>query len=228
MIIATLNIDWAKKGKLKIENYLNQFDFDFLVLTEAIDLDLKNYKFKYFSEEIPTDIIFEKQDYSKILKGEKGYRTIIYSKIPFSKKHIVCDNKTSLALEFENEFGNLVIYASIIGTLFRQKPFAEIELKNCIKDCAQIFKTNKNIILIGDLNTSFIENEKQFSINSETTDALKDLTEKLNLINVTSNIKENIDHIIIPKTLENIFIENKIFVEKGVLSDHQGICIYLN
>jgi hypothetical protein len=43
MKIATLNIDWArKKNHLKTVEFLNQFDFDFLILTEAIDL---NYKY---------------------------------------------------------------------------------------------------------------------------------------------------------------------------------------
>lgn len=228
MIIATLNIDWAKKGKAKIEDYLNQFNFDFLILTEAVDLELKNYPYKFFSEQIPQNIIYETKDYSKILNGEKGYRTAVYSKIPVSKKYFVCDNKTNLALEFETELGNLVIYTAIIGTLFRQKPFVKNELENSIKDCVKIYQTNKNIIIIGDLNTSFNENEKSFTINLETTNALKNLTEKLNLVNVTSNIKENIDHIIIPKLLENNFIENKIFMEKDFLSDHFGVYISLN
>lgn len=228
MIIATLNIDWAKKGKSKVENYLNQFNFDFLVITEAVDLELKNYPFKYFSQQIPENIVYETKDYSKILNGEKAYRTAIYSKIPVTKKYIVCDNKTNIALEFETEFGNLVIYAAIIGTLFRQKPFVETELENCIKDCEKIHQSNKNIIIIGDLNTSFNEKEKRFTINSETTNALKNLIEQLNLINVTSSIKENIDHIIVPKLLENNFVENKIFVEKNLLSDHFGVCITLN
>ena len=228
MKIATFNIDWAKKGKFNIENYLNQFDFDFLILTEAINLNLTNYDYTYFSEKIPTEIEFETQDYSKILNGEKGYRTIIYSKIPCINKFQVIDDKTSLALEFDTEFGKIIIYATIIGTLFRQKPFAKIELENCIADCEKLFQKNKNILIIGDLNTSFNKNEKYFGINSETTEELKNMIFNLEMFNATSKIEENIDHIIIPKKFENKFIENKIFVEKNILSDHMGIYITLN
>lgn len=228
MKIATYNIDWAKKGKFKIEEYLNQFDFDFLILTEAIDLNLKNFNYKYFSEEIPTHILYETQNYSKILNHEKGYRTIIYSKIPLSKKHQVIDDKTNIALEFETKMGAIIIYATIIGTLFRQKPFAEIELENCVNDCERIFKTNKKILIIGDFNTSFNKDEKQFGINSEITETLKKMIFNLELFNPTSNIKENIDQIIIPKLFENKLIETKLFIEKDILSDHVGICISLN
>ncbi len=62
MKIATLNIDWAKKYKsnnhfLKVEQFLNNQEFDFLILTEAINLNLTNFPFKYLSEQIPESIV---------------------------------------------------------------------------------------------------------------------------------------------------------------------------
>lgn len=69
MKIATLNIDWCKKIKIeKVEEFLNKQDFDFLILTEAIDLKLKNFEFKYFSEQIPENIEYEGLNYSKYLE----------------------------------------------------------------------------------------------------------------------------------------------------------------
>jgi len=226
MKIATLNIDWCKKIKSeKVEQFLNQQDFDFLILTEAINLNLSNFPFKYFSEQIPENIEYEGLNYSKYLNGEKAFRTIIYSKISSTRKFSVIDDKTSLALEFETEFGNLVIYSTIIGTQFKRKPFAKNELENCNNDCKRISEINPNLIIIGDLNTSFLENEKYYCINSETTEALKSLFENINLINSTINIEKNIDHIIIPKFLEDNITEAKTFVEKGILSDHKGVFV---
>lgn len=232
MKIATLNIDWAKKGKSKnhfklIENYLNQQYFDFLILTEAINLNLKNYKFKYCSEQIPENVIYEGLNYTEYLKGEKAFRTIIYSKKKAIKKLKVTDSKTSCAIEFETTFGKMVIYATIIGTWFNKQPYAKTELENCIRDCEEIYKSNPNLILVGDLNTSFLENERNYSINKETTESLKILIEKLNLFNTTEIIAKNIDHIIIPKLLENRLIKSNVFIEKNILSDHQGIYIEL-
>lgn len=230
--IATLNIDWARKYKskshfIKIENFLIKQDFDFLILTESIDLNLNNFEFKYFSEKIPENVEYEKLNYSDYLKGETAFRTAIYSKTKFIKKYPVLDNKTSLALEFETDYGNIVFYATIIGTRYKEKPFADNELENCIKDCQKITEASPNLIIVGDLNTSFLECEKDFIINTNTTESLKKLVEDLNLINVTKNISENIDHIIIPKKLENYLIESKLFLDKTVLSDHQGIFITL-
>lgn len=229
MKIATLNIDWCKKIKSdKVEAFLDQQDFDFLILTEAINLNLSNFPFKYFSEQIPENTEYEGLHYSNYLNGEKAYRTIIYSKIPSTRKFSVIDDKTSLALEFETEFGNSVIYATIIGTQFKRKPFAKNELENCINDCKRISEINPNLFIIGDLNTSFLENEKHYCINSETTEALKSLFETLNLINSTENIEKNIDHIVIPKFLIENITETNIFVAKDILSDHPGVFVSLD
>ena len=229
MKIATLNIDWCKKIKSeKVEAFFNQQNFDFLILTEAINLNLSNFPFKYCCEQIPENIEYEGLNYSKYLNGEKAYRTIIYSKIPLKRKFSVIDSKTSLALEFETEFGELVIYATIIGTQFKRKPFAKNELNNCINDCKRISEINPNLIIIGDMNTSFIENEKYYCINSETTEALKSLFENLNLVNSTEHIEKNIDHIVIPNFLVENITEAKTFVEKDILSDHPGIFVSIN
>jgi hypothetical protein len=229
MKIATLNIDWCKKIKSdKVEAFLNQQDFDFLILTEAINLNLSNFPFKYFSEQIPENIEYEGLNYSEYLNGEKAYRTIIYSKIPSKRKFSIIDDKTSLALEFETEFGDLVIYATIIGTQFKRKPFAKNELENCISDCERISEINPNLFIIGDLNTSFLETEKYYSINSETTEGLKSLFETHNLVNSTEKIEKNIDHIVIPKFLVEKITDANIFVAKDFLSDHQGVFISLD
>ena len=204
MKIATYNIDWLRNRKLEIEKILNETDFDFLILTEAIDINLRNYKYKYLTDELPQNYEYETQNYFKILKGKKGHRTIIYSKYPVVNKYSVQDKMTSIACEFETELGKLVVYGTIIGTLYNRKPFAEKELQNCISDCIKIYEENPNLIIVGDLNTAFLEIDKEdFKINKSTTDSLINIFEKLDLMNSTMNIKENIDHIIIPKLFEN-------------------------
>lgn len=226
MKIATLNIDWCKKVKSeKVEVFLNQLDFDFLILTEAVNLNLSQFPFKYCSEPIPENTDYEGLNYSEYLNGEKAFRTMIYSKIPSTRTFQVTESKTSLALEFGTEIGNLVIYATIIGTQFKRQPFAKNELNNCIIDCKRISEINPNLMIIGDLNTSFLENEKLFAINASTKKSLEMLFESLNLTNATKDIRENIDHIIVPKSLKPYIINTNIFVEKNVLSDHKGIDI---
>lgn len=229
MKIAILNIDWArKKGTSKTSEFLDQFDFDFLILTEAVDLDLKNFPYKYLCTQIPENIIYENLNYTEYLKGKKAFRTILYSKISHSKRYQVTDDKTNLALEFETEFGNIIFYCTIIGTWFNRKPFVDNELQNTIQDCNRLHSINRNLFIAGDFNTSFKTSEEKFSINSETTKTLIDFFEDLNLINATKEIDENIDHIVIPKTFMNKLITSEAFVDKNILSDHKGIYISMS
>lgn len=55
MKIATWNIDWGRKYRSKthyqkVEALLIEWDFDVLILTEAIRLNLPNYGYQYFSK----------------------------------------------------------------------------------------------------------------------------------------------------------------------------------
>ena len=232
MKIATLNIDWGRKAKsknhyIKIQNFLSAQNFDFLVLTEAIDLVLPNYSFKYFSEMIPENIVYEKLNYTDYLNGAKAYRTAIYSNYSCFKQYQVEDSRTAMALEFQIDEQSFILYASIIGTRFKEKPYAQVELVNFIKDCEQLYAQNSHLIIAGDFNTSFLENEKDYQINAETTSQLKCLFEKFKLHNATSAIAKNIDHIIIPESLKESIINFDVFVEKDVLSDHQGVFVDL-
>ena len=140
----------------------------------------------------------------------------------------MADSKTSLALEFETDWGSCIIYPSIVGTQFRRKPYAQTELNNFITDCQRIYHKNQNLIIVGDQNTSFRENEKQYSINSTTTQALTSLFDDLGLYVPTNALKKNIDHIVIPKSFNNKMMECDVFVDKDVLSDHKGVFINLN
>ena len=226
MKIATLNIDWARrKGIPETTAFMNRFDFDFLVLTEAVDLDLNRYPYQYSCLPIPENTVYENLNYTEYLKGEKAFRTILYSKIPCSKRHPVTDDKTSLALEFGTPSGTIVFYCTIIGTWFNRQPFADKELRNTISDCRKIHAENTNLFIIGDFNTSFRSGEEKFSISRKTTAGLTALFDDLQLINTTRQIRENIDHIVVPESFAGNIIEAGTFVDKYIVSDHQGIFI---
>jgi endonuclease/exonuclease/phosphatase family metal-dependent hydrolase len=228
MKIATLNIDWAKTLKsTATEAFINQFEFDILVITEGIDLNLPNFPYKYLCEPIPENTVYEGLNYSEYLAGQTAYRTIIYSKYPRVKQYEVTDSRTALAAELQTPFGNIVIYAAIVGTWFNKKPYARIELDNLIADCQSICEENPNLIIVGDLNTSFRENEKQYCISGATTQALTTLFKDLDLIIPTNTLDENIDHIVIPKAFENKVISTNVFVNKDIVSDHKGVYITL-
>lgn len=228
MKIATLNIDWAKTLKpTATEAFINQFDFDILVITEGIDLNLPNFPYKYLCEPIPENTVYEGQDYLTLTAGETAYRTIIYSKFPCIKLHEVNDPRSSLAVELETPVGRIIIYGAIVGTLYRIKPYAQVELENLLADCRRIYESNNNLFIIGDLNTSFREDETRHCINNTTTQALSILFNDLNLIVPTNILAENIDHIATPKAFGDKITECKTFVDKDIVSDHKGVYITL-
>lgn len=170
-------------------------------------------------------MVYENLNYIEYLKGEKAFRTILYSKVPCSKEYQVADDKTNLALAFETAFGNIAFYCTIIGTWFNRKPFADNELRNTISDCRRIHAENPNLFIVGDFNTSFKTGEERLSISSGITESLKNLFLDLKLKNITSEIEENIDHIVVPAIFSDYTIETGIFAEKNLISDHQGIFI---
>lgn len=230
MTIATLNIDWAKKyssnsHEQKIIATLSTFDFDILVLTEAISINLPNFHYQYFSENLSENKLYEGVNYATYLRGTIAHRVIVYSKFSAIKILPVKDPKTSLALELSTSLGNIILYATIIGTQFRKQPYATVELENCITDCKNLFNQNPNLFIVGDFNTSFLADETSFSINQNTTKQLSALINFLNLQMPTATLRQNIDHIAIP----NSFIKNTatagIFIEKNSISDHQGVYV---
>jgi endonuclease/exonuclease/phosphatase family metal-dependent hydrolase len=234
MKITTLNIDWARKYKSathinKIESYLVEHDFDILIITEGVDLKLPNYPFQYKTKGLPQNEEYEGLNYSVFLNETIGNRVIIYSKYESTESFNVSDDYTSICKHFNTPFGEITIYATIIGTWFKKLPYAKQELDNCISDCNRIFMQTDTLCLAGDLNTSFLEDEQSFQINSETTNQLKKLCTDCQLNPTTIQIKENIDHIFLPKRLaKNLKITSEIFIKKNELSDHKGIVVEIS
>ena len=230
MTIATLNIDWAGKSKAKkakIEAELNRFDFDILILTEAVKLDLPAYKFIYKTDALPVQGEYEGVKYGELLNNT-GYRAMIYSKYPSIRSFVVSDAFTGLCCAFETPAGPLTIYATIIGTQFKKSAYAETELNNCIRDCTDISKQVDNFCLVGDLNTSFAEGEKYFQISNETTRQLRELCNACALDLTTAGLEKNIDHIFLPLSLKPKMLgDPRVFVKKNLVSDHQGIVVQM-
>lgn len=231
MKVATWNIDWGRKYRsakhyLKIEALLNEQDFDLLILTEAINLNLSHYPHKYFSVALPQNQTFAGVNYTQYLKGELAYRVAIYSKYPAIKILPVADPFTSLSLELEIGMGKpCLVYGTIIGTRFRKLPYAKLEKENFLKDCDALLSSMRNVIIAGDLNTSFSHQEKSDSINTDTTATLKEKFKAMDLYIATEAIPNNIDHIILSDAYQKILLAAQVFVEKNLLSDHKGVWV---
>lgn len=236
--IGTINFDWCRKSKSTIEKVneiLNSQNFDFLIVTENIEdyeFNASHY-YAYHTSPIPTQNDFEYMDYGKYLKGEIPVRTTIYTPYNSTQKYEVIDPKTSIALGFQVKGLDFILYGSIIGTwgLKYQIELAQKELDNFREDIEYLKTINENIIIAGDLNASFIEAETSSQLTQiQSRNELRDFTNKESLEITTSHILNNIDHILVSKSiLSRYSITPSVFMDSETLKDpyHKGIQIEL-
>lgn len=218
MIIATWNIE-RLKHRNKIDSILDEIhkiNAEILVLTEYDNLELTDYQFKTETKQLNSDQF----NYS-----ETERRVVIFSKFPILKTFETYDEFTSCCAEFETPKGNLIVYGTILGILGNRDKNFNKELEFQTNDIYK-FSKNVNFCYTGDLNMSFSDN---YYFTNEGRNQLNECFQKNSLINLTENLEENIDHIVVSKE----FIDNSevILTEWNLnkkLSDHKGICVEFN
>ena len=219
MKIATWNIDRLKiKKKLNyvVEN-IKKIDADIIILTEFNNLvQLPFYKYKFETEKLP------KEPYNY---AETERRVAIFSKFPIKRTFKTYDDLTTCCAEIETNFGNLIIYGTIVGIIgFSDKNFKS-DLEKQIEDIKNIAKLG-NFCYVGDLNTSF--SDKYYFTHFACENFLKCFLEN-DLENITENLQNNIDHFVVSKNfLKNLNFEISEWNQDLLLSDHKGICVELN
>ena len=162
MKIGTLNIDWFKKSlelKKVIQQQINDQDLDFLIVNENIlNFNFDEKYFGYHSKAIPVEEEFQHLNYGVYLKGEIPIRTSIYSKHKSVHEIRTIDPFTSICHKFRIDEKEIIIYGTIIGTwgIKYQDEIAAIELENFKRDIQNILLNNEYVLIVGDLNTSFL------------------------------------------------------------------------
>ncbi len=237
MKIGTINIDWFKKSKSLqslIITELNKQDFDFLIITENIfSFKYNENHFHYHTTPIPTDRKFQELNYGEYIKGEIPVRTSIYSKHLSISQIETIDPYTSLCHKFIIDGNELCIYATIIGTygIKYQKEIAHPELDNFKTDIQHILPSNQNMVIAGDFNTSFYEEERrQLSVIQSRSEIIK-FTDQFSILRTTEKLRETIDHIFISENLSTqAYITTATFLADNILKDepHQGIFLDVN
>mgnify|MGYP003468136382 CR=1 FL=1 len=120
------------------------------------------------------------------------------------------------------EFGILKVYGTIIGIFGGIGKRFESDLMGQLSDFEN-FEAEKSNCIIGDLNVYFsgYAYPSRYARN-----ILNETFEKLKMENLTSEIAENVDHIIISKEfIKNKKTEIETWNLDKKLSDHIGICL---
>ena len=216
MRIATWNVERLKHKRdlEKIKNICNELRADIFVLTETDEQINLNYKNIFQTEKLP-DSNFYKQTENRVT---------IFTNYDAVKYYQTYDKFTSVCVELETEFGNLLIYGTIIGIYGnRNKNFKQDLLKQ-IEDFKIL--SEKNICIVGDFNCSFADNCYFTNFGREN---LLQTFSDFEIELLTKNSVECIDHIAISKK----FLSDRKYnfaewnIEKS-LSDHKGIFVDIN
>ena len=211
MRIATWNVERLKhKRELeKIKNICDDLKADIFVLTETDEQIKLNYKNCFQTPQLPNKNFYKPTE----------NRVSIFTNYNLVKNYQTFDKFTSICVELETEFRNLLVYGTIIGIYGNRNKNFKIDLMKQIEDFKILYE--KNICIVGDFNCSFADNYyfTNFGRNN-LLQAFADL--KIELL--TKNCAECIDHIAISK---NFLLNSKFnFAEWNFdkkLSDHKGI-----
>lgn len=213
MKIATWNVERLKKKKYlpEILSEIEKIDADILILTETDSQILpENYPYK-----IETKSLILVNSLAKITEN----RVTIFSKFPIVDVFKTYDEFTICSAEIETPFGKLVVNGTIVGILGNRNQQFIPDLKKQMMDLQKF--SDKNICFVGDLNCSFSDN---YYFTNEGRNLFNENFKSLNLKNITAEIPENIDHIVMSKNfIERFKIKISEFNLDKKLSDHKGI-----
>lgn len=218
MKILTWNIERLKtiSKREKIITLLHHYDADIIVLTETTSiLDYGKDIQKAATSPLPT--LHDGQQYKT---GEN--RTTLFSKYPIIQTLPVYNTYNAVCADIQTPLGILRMYGTLTGALGGKGEIFASDLKGQLHDFDKLLQGH-SCCIAGDLNTFF----SGYAYPSHAVRcAFTTSFEKLDLKNLTADIPENVDHIVI----SNNFIKDKnttlsIFNKDKSLSDHIGICI---
>jgi len=217
MKIATWNLERpkinGKKSSAIIEN-LKEINADVFVLTETDTfIEIGNEYSVQHSDK-------DKQDYF----GEGERRVSIFSKYPILKILETFRADTSLCVSLDTPKGELIIYGTVIGNRGNKGHNFKEDLEEQLLDFSKL-SVDKNFCIAGDFNISF--SDSYYTIK-KSRDKLKTTFENIGLEILTTDLPENIDHIVLTKKFIGTSKSKKGCWNKDKkLSDHKGVWIEL-
>ncbi len=216
MKIATWNVERLKHKKALDEILLEceNVQADILVLTETYTRLQPKYRYciqtHMLSEIIP--------DYYANTEN----RVSIFTNYPCIRQYETFDKYTSICAKLETEYGNLLVYGTIIGILGNREHSFQVDLRKQIEDFARL-SVNNNLCICGDFNCSFADS---YYYTKSGRAALQKAFSENKICLLTDDKMECIDHIAISeKVIGNAQIKVDEWNLQKTLSDHKGIVV---
>lgn len=218
MKILTWNIERPKAENQLILDKLAEYDAEILILTETNSIIKLGQKYTF----VATETLKNGYDGVQYKAGEN--RTTIWTKYKIGIQHKTYDSFTSVCAEIETPNGLLNIYGTIIGVFGGIGERFKSDLENQLLDFENL-STESSICIAGDLNVTF---SGRVYPSHDARNKLNSVFEKLELKNLTAEIENNVDQIVISKSfIENRNVKIETWNHDRKLSDHIGICVTL-
>ena len=219
MKIATWNVE-RLKHKDKVNQIIAECEkikADILVLTETESRIHPDYQ-NCFQTPLPANM------QSSIYMSTEN-RVSIFTNYPCICQHQTYDINTSICVELDTEYGNLLVYGTIIGIFGNRHRSFQLDLEKQTADFRRLVADGRNLCVCGDYNLSFSDNF--YFTTSGRLGIIKSFEEN-NIRLLTSEQSECIDHV----AISTDFVGNsRIHIEEWnldkKLSDHKGISVEL-
>lgn len=223
MKIATWNIErLAHKRKLdEITQACENMQADILILTESDERVQPSYT-NYFHTIVPTPLEIPNFD-EPLRYAATEHRVSIYTNYKLISRHPTYDAQTALCVELETEFGNLVVYGTIMGILGNRRAEYRESIPKQLADIQRFVDEGKRVCICGDFNCSFADN---YYFTNDGRNAVRNCFDDCGIELLTEHLSETIDHIALSN---DIVVGKQIEVEEWnedkSLSDHKGVSV---
>lgn len=231
MRIATWNIERFKhKNKLDIiHKACNDAKADILVLTETDARVAPDLPFCYHTSSlkgVEVQILY-RGEMVPVRYEDSENRVSIFTRYPCVKEHMTFNRYTTLCVELATEFGNLLVYGTIMGVFGNREASFQPDLEAQIEDIRRLAAMGRNVCVIGDYNMSFGDNYYYTVLGRQ---AVENCFKGSGMSILTSQKPQCIDHI----AISDSFISGHRVTEikewncDKRLSDHKGIVVQID
>lgn len=216
MRIATWNVERLKHYK-EIDSMLAECEAasaDILVLTETDERIRPEYPYCY-----STPLLKEiRPDYYRNTEN----RVSIYTKYRCIKKYPTYDKYTAICVELETEYGNILVYGTIMGIFGNREVSFKSDLKKQMDDIRRLTSEGSNICVAGDYNLSFCDN---YYYTKDGRNMVLETLKDCGIDILTKERTECVDHIAVSKKFATEVAEIDEWNYDKALSDHKGIVV---
>ena len=199
---------------------------DILVLTETDERVAPGYRFCYRTTSLKgVEAPFQyRGEMVPVRYADSENRVSIYTRYRCVKEHMTFNSYTANCVELETEFGNLLVYGTVMGVFGNREASFQVELEKQMEDIRRLSTGGQNVCVAGDYNLSFADNYYHTTLGRETVQKCFD---SIGISILTSKRPECIDHI----ALSDSFMSGHHLVgiyewnNDKKLSDHKGAVV---